>query len=44
MPRLTPDGMFILYRGDKPNILPRQGTDVLARIMRMLSSGVPRSW
>jgi eukaryotic-like serine/threonine-protein kinase len=39
MPRLTPDGTSILYRGDKPNILPRQGTDELARIMRMPSGG-----
>ena len=39
MPRLSPDGTSILYRGDKSNILPRQGTDEVARIMRMASSG-----
>jgi serine/threonine protein kinase/Tol biopolymer transport system component len=39
MPRLSPDGTSILYRGDKPNILPRQGTDVSARIMRMPTHG-----
>jgi serine/threonine protein kinase/Tol biopolymer transport system component len=39
MPRLSPDGRSILYRGDKSNILPRQGTDELAQIMRIPSSG-----
>jgi serine/threonine protein kinase len=39
MPRLSPDGGSILYRGDSPNILPRQGKDEPARIMRIASSG-----
>ena len=39
MARLSPDGMSILYRGDKSDILHRQRTDELARIMRMPLSG-----
>jgi eukaryotic-like serine/threonine-protein kinase len=39
MPRLSPDGMSILYLANKPAFLPRQSTDELARIMRIRSSG-----
>jgi eukaryotic-like serine/threonine-protein kinase len=38
MPRMSPDGMSILYLGSKAIHLPRQSTDEVPRIMRVRSS------
>ena len=35
MPRMSPDGMSMLYLAAKPNYLPRQSTDELSRVMRV---------
>jgi serine/threonine protein kinase/Tol biopolymer transport system component len=41
MPRMSPDGMSILYLTNRPNLLPRQ-SDEMAHVMRVrLGGGVP---
>jgi Tol biopolymer transport system component/predicted Ser/Thr protein kinase len=39
MPRLSPDGVSILYLAQNSDIRPRQSSDQLARLMRIRSSG-----
>ncbi|MGA3224321.1 MAG: protein kinase [Acidobacteriaceae bacterium] len=39
MPRLSPDGMSILYLAQKSDIVPRQTVGRVARLMRIRSSG-----